>query len=481
MIFNSLTYIFFIFSVATIYWCIPTKPRLYLIFIASLVFYGFWKIEFIPVMLFSVITDYLIALKIYKSTTQNKKRLLITSLIINLGLLFYFKYLIFFSGSFYSLASIFGISIDPLILNIILPLGISFYTFQTISYTVDVYRGKIEPEDSFVLYACYVTFFPQLIAGPILRASEVIHQFTNRPLFQWSYIVIGLRRIIYGLFLKVVIADNIARLVDDGFSMPIELMSALDVWTLSFLFGFQIYFDFSAYSHIAIGSAKLMGIHFPENFNFPYLASSPKDFWKRWHISLSSWIRDYLYLPLVGAKVDSNSIGGLEKAIVRNNNKPLFITWAIMGLWHGASWTFALWGIYHAFVIYIYRQTIPITRGLSHNVKLYGGLLITLPVMMLAWIPFRSETVLDAFLMWAKVLKPNAYFELGMRENTYLVAAIIMISIFIAWIIKDKLVPLIDKGNRIALTSAEIVFFSVLLPLIIIFLRPINQFIYFQF
>ena len=211
----------------------------------------------------------------------------------------------FFAENFSGLASLFGIEIqiDTFFYNIILPLGISFYTFQTISYTVDVYRGFIKAEKEFVLFATYVTFFPQLVAGPILRAKEVIPQLDKKPLFKLDDLKSGLRKITFGLFLKVVLADNIAPLVDVGFSSDPNLLSAIDVWTLAFLFGFQIYFDFAAYSFIAIGCARVMGMTFPENFNFPYSSISPKEFWKRWHISLSSWIRDYLYLPLAGSKV----------------------------------------------------------------------------------------------------------------------------------------------------------------------------------
>ena len=481
MIFNSLTYFIFLLTVVTLFWSISIKARLYLIFLSSLIFYGFWRIEFIPIMLISVLTDYFLALRIPNSSKTIKKRLLLLSLFINLGLLFYFKYLIFFAENAIGFAHLLGISIDPLLLNIILPLGISFYTFQTISYTVDVYRGQILPERNFILYSCYVTFFPQLIAGPVLRASEVIYQFTKKSRFQWEHIGLGCRRILYGLFLKVVIADNIAPFVDTGFSMPIEVMSALDVWTLGFLFGFQIYFDFSAYSHIAIGSARLLGINFPENFNFPYLASSPKDFWRRWHISLSSWIRDYLYLPLAGIKVDNKSIGGLEKAtLMKSKNRPLFIAWAIMGLWHGASWTFILWGLYHAVVIFIYRMISPISRKLSQNLKVIFGVGLTLPIMMLAWIPFRAASINDTLTMWSKIFDPYAYGNLGMKENTYLVAAILLIGFFSTWIIKNKILPLI-KNNRIILIYGEILLFSIMIPLVIIFLRPINQFIYFQF
>ena len=481
MIFNSLTYLLLLFIVVIFYWVLPYRARLLLIFLASLTFYGFWRIEFLPVMLFSVVVDYVIALRMPGRSETQKKRLLLFSLFVNLGLLFYFKYLIFFADNAIGLVTFFGADIDPLFLNIILPLGISFYTFQTISYTVDVYRGLIKPEKDFMLYACYVTFFPQLVAGPVLRAVEVIHQFAQRPPFLWSDIVTGLRRIIYGLFLKVVLADNIAPLVDTGFGMPIETMSALDVWTLAFLFGFQIYFDFCAYSHIALGSARLMGICFPENFNFPYMATSPKDFWRRWHISLSSWIRDYLYLPLAGIKVHDRSIGGLANATLEaNKNTALFATWAIMGLWHGANWTFLIWGVYHAIVITFYRLVAPLTRSLNNKLKKIGGLVLTLPIIMLSWIPFRAESLSVTFSMWAKVVDPFSYAALGMRENAYLVAAVIMFGVVATYLIKNKLMPIFNRAG-LTLVLAETIAFSVMIPLVIIFLRPINQFIYFQF
>ncbi|MEZ4514500.1 MAG: MBOAT family O-acyltransferase [Chloroflexota bacterium] len=477
MIFNSLTYIIFLTIIVLLYWILPYRSRLFLILFVSLAFYGFWRIEFVPVMLLSTIVDYFVSLQIPKAKQKNKKKLLYASLFINFGLLFYFKYLIFFSENAIGLANLLGADLRPLTLNIILPLGISFYTFQTVSYTIDVYREHIKPEKDFILYACYVTFFPQLVAGPILRAAEVTDQLAHRPPFTLDNIALGLRRIIQGLFLKVVLADNIAPLVDAGFAMPVATMSALDVWTLAFLFGFQIYFDFSAYSHIAIGSAKLMGINFPENFDFPYLATSPRDFWRRWHISLSSWIRDYLYLPLAGVKVREHSVHGLSGAVQDNQKtKALFMTWAIMGLWHGANWTFLLWGIYHALVVYIYRLVKPSSHKLNTYISNVGGVIITLPVIMLAWVPFRAESLTATVGMWSKVVNPLAYTSLNMRENVYLVTAIILVGLFAA-----KWIQSLFKPSNTLTFFGETVAYAVMIPLIIVFLRPIAQFIYFQF
>lgn len=485
MIFNSITYLLFLVIFAAIYWRFNTgKARHMMVFAASLTFYGFWKVTFIPVMLFSVVLDYFVALKM-ESTKKisSKKALLTISLIGNLGLLFYFKYLIFFTNNILGFINFIGIEADPILFKIILPLGISFYTFQTISYTVDVFRGHISAEKNFLLYASYVTFFPQLIAGPILRASEVIYQLSSQYRASSNDIYVGIKRIAYGLFLKVILADNIAPLVDDGFNSSIELLSAIDVWTLSFLFGFQIYFDFSAYSHIAIGSARMLGIKFPENFNFPYIALSPRDFWKRWHISLSSWIRDYLYLPLTGTKVikSGSSEGGLEDAVTQERkNKALFLTWAIMGLWHGANWTFMIWGLYHAFWIFVFRISSKLNLIKWFLQSSFRSFLITLPIMMLGWIPFRAQSVPETFLMWSKVFDLSQYTFLSMRENSYLIAAIILIGFLVTYIISSKSIKFFNSRVLLA-RGLEAILLIIIIPFILIFLRPISQFIYFQF
>ena len=369
-------------------------------------------------------------------------------------------------------------------------MGISFYTFQTISYTVDVYRGHTKPEKCFFTYASYVTFFPQLIAGPILRASEIIPQFKEKVLLNHEDIYYGLRRIIFGLFLKVALADNISIFVDEGFSIApknIEILSAraknlsaIDVWTLSFLFGFQIYFDFSAYSHIAIGSARLFGIKFPENFNFPYLSNSPKDFWKRWHISLSSWIRDYLYLPLCNLKSKIKSTNGIgDEVILAKKNKSLFITWCLMGIWHGANWTFLIWGIFHALFLLCYRRITRFTENKFEKLKSFGTIL-TLPIIMLGWIPFRSQSLNQTFDLFKIIFDISKYGTLNMRENSYLVCAIILILHLFTYFVYKRLKKYF-KILSIKLIILETSLFTILFLILFMFLRPINQFIYFQF
>lgn len=488
MIFNSVTYLLFLTLVVCLFWVLPQRARLWMILFASVTFYGFWRLEFLSIMLVSAGTDFLAARRIEASMDDRLRwRWLLVSLFVNLGLLFYFKYLFFFLDNAVATLHFFGYhDFQTPALNIILPLGISFYTFQTISYTVDVYRKFIPAEKDFVLYGCFVTFFPQLVAGPILRGSELLGQLHAKPEFRLETFVGGLRRILFGLFLKVVLADNIAPLVDFGFEQPVANLSAIDVLTLAFLFGFQIYFDFAAYSQIAIGSARLMGISFPENFNFPYMASSPRDFWRRWHISLSSWIRDYLYLPLLGAKVSDRSVDGLAVATYhrgQNMRHPfvvLFLTWAIMGFWHGANWTFVMWGLFHASCIAIYRVIEAPVSTFPRAIRVLGGWFITLPLMMLAWIPFRAHSVGTAAEMYGKLFSVQQWLFLGMRENVYLVAAFVAVSMTLSFVVHKYACRWLSERRCLGFLS-ETVVIGITTALVFVFLRPINQFIYFQF
>jgi D-alanyl-lipoteichoic acid acyltransferase DltB (MBOAT superfamily) len=485
MIFNSVTYVVFLIVVVSLYWVLPRNPRRWLLLLSGLTFYGFWRLEYIPIMLFQTVTDYTLARMIYRTADPRKRKLLLViTLITNLGLLAYFKYSMFALDNAINLLNLFGLDLQVKTWNILLPLGISFYTFHSLSYTIDVYRGFIKPERDFVIMATFVSFFPQLVAGPILRAREVIPQLEHRPPFQWDAVFVGIRRILFGLFLKVVLADNIAPLVDSGFVQAASTLSALDVWTLAFLFGFQIYFDFSAYSHIAIGSALLMGIRFPENFNFPYMARSPRDFWRRWHISLSSWVRDYVYLPLTGSKLQDTSKGGLALAADAENTKSktlaLFLTWAIMGLWHGANWTFVIWGLYHASLIFLYRLSHDSVGMLdTWRLKIVGWA-VTLPLVMFGWIFFRAETLDQAFGMAVKVFNPLAYCRLGLRESTYLIAAALLVATVAAYFVHSLPEPE-RPGERIAWVASESLAIAVIVVLVFVYLRPISQFIYFQF
>lgn len=480
MMFNSVTFLIFLVTVVSLYWILPLRPRLWLIFLSSCVFYGFWRVEFVPLLLASTLVDYVAARGIAASQDARHKRFyLIASLAVNLGFLFFFKYLMFAASNVTGLLQFLGLAVEAPRWSIVLPLGISFYTFQTISYTVDVYRGAAKPERDFVLYACYVTYFPQLVAGPILRAREVIYQLQQRPPLRLDDFQIGIRRLLFGLFLKVVLADNIAPWVDDGFAMDVSTLGAIDIWTLAMLFGFQVYFDFSAYSHIALGCARMMGIRFPENFNFPFLATSPQDFWARWHISLSSWVRDYLYLPLLGMRGHTRSEGGLGNVFDRGS-QALFLSWILMGFWHGANWTFVFWGFYHAVWVWGQRQW---GRRIWHafpRLSKIGAWPLAMIFMTAQWPLFRSNTLGEALARYGKILDPTSYFTLGLSPNTYLITAMVLLSILLAYFVREKIVPAL-QGRPAAFACAEAVAYSGAIGLVFVFLRPIQQFIYFQF
>ncbi|MBX9788279.1 MAG: MBOAT family protein [Pirellulales bacterium] len=486
MLFNSVTYLVLLAITVPLWWLLPRRPRLWVVFISSVLFYGFWRFDFLGLLALNSVIDYVVALALDK--TENPRRrwaLLLTSLVTNLGLLMFFKYAYFLTDNANGLMALLGIDREfEIPFKIILPLGISFYTFQTLSYTIDVFRRNIPAERDFILYADFVIFFPQLVAGPILRASEVMTQLCTRNPFHWADVAQGFRRILYGLFLKVCLADNIAGIVDTGFNQDVSGFSALDVWTLAFLFGFQIYFDFAGYSHIAIGSANLMGIHFPENFNFPYMATSPRDFWRRWHISLSSWIRDYLYLPLAGVKAHDHSSGGLAEATSAEHtgrrDRALFLSWAIMGLWHGANWTFLVWGLWHACFVFLYRTTRGVFGKLPAAVQALGGWGLTLAIAMLGWVPFRAATLSDTFTMWKQAINPLAYRSLNLFENTYVVTAALFVLTVATYVVDRWVAPKLRQVPLVWI-PLESIAFAFLIAAVFIYLRPIRQYIYFQF
>ena len=453
-----------------VYWLLKGTARIYFLTFASFIFYGFWKPVYLILIVSISLIDYFLAHRIEcAKTNQRAKAYLVVSIIANIGVLVWFKYLYFFVGNL----NLLGLSIDASKFNFILPLGISFFTFEAISYNVDIYRGHFKPEKNYIYYFGFIAFFPKLIAGPVLRAKELIPQFKSNLGFSWDNFETGIKRIIVGLFLKVVIADNIADLVNEAYLVDNSYLSAIDVWTLAFIFGIQIYIDFASYSSIAIGSAKLLGITIPENFNFPYLVTNPKVFWQKWHISLSSWIKDYLYMPF--AKKIS-----LKNTFV-SRNIALIITWSIMGFWHGANWTFLLWGLIHALLVLLYRlldmfwnyDNSITSRVFSHFLTLMG--------VMLAWIAFRSQDVHDVMQKYAIILKPSKYMWIGLRENIYLVTFLLMLGIYIFGYLNKYFTQDYLKERPTLRYAVNFAIGLFLIPLIIAFLRPVNQFIYFQF
>ena len=485
MLFNSWGYLLFLLAVLPLHWVLPHgRLRIGLLGVASILFYGMWRWEFCFLVLLSACIDFFAARRIHATEDARvRRRWLALSLVVNLGLLVFFKYTYFLYDNVRLVGSVVGAdlaSLQDLGVRIVLPLGISFYTFQTISYSIDVYRGISKPVDSFASFLTYVTFWPQLIAGPVLRASEVIPQLEAPRRFSWDDTLLGSRMIVVGLFKKVVLADSLAPMVDEAFAKDAGTLGALDVWVSTFLFGFQIYFDFAGYSTIALGSALLVGLRFPANFNWPYVSKSPREFWQRWHISLSSWIRDYLYLPLTGQAFRAKSTGGIAVAASdAQRNRALLLTWLIMGLWHGSAWTFVLWGLYHALLILLFRHVGVLDRLARSAPALALGLM--LPLSMAGWIAFRAESVTQALTMYGTLLNPLAY-DLGSRSvdiYSYFWAFLFTIGMLGSYWVhrlaaRGRLAwPVVWLGTSGAL--------AVMVCLILTCMRQQKQFIYFQF
>ncbi|MEM7129581.1 MAG: MBOAT family protein [Chloroflexota bacterium] len=400
MLFNSAHYLLFLPVVALFYYLIPFRWRWVLLLVASYYFYISWKPEYIVLILVSTLIDYFVGIGLGSTNIEWKRRLLLgTSLFTNLGILFSFKYLGFFLNSY----SMIGGSLPPVTLDyidtIILPVGISFYTFQTLSYSIDVFRGRKEPEKNLGIFALYVSFFPQLVAGPIERSTHLLPQLHQNHSLQRDNIVSGLQLILWGMFKKVVIADRLGEIVNSIYDTP-ELYSSSALVIATYFFAFQIFCDFSGYSDIAIGSARLLGFNLMQNFDRPYIARSVSEFWRRWHISLSTWFRDYLYIPL----------GGNRVAVSRWYFN-IFVVFLISGLWHGASWTFVAWGALHGIYMIVEQMARPWTDKISNSldVSKYGIMfellskLVTFHLVVFAWIFFRAQSWNDAILIVGKI------------------------------------------------------------------------------
>lgn len=343
MLFNSIAFIFFLPTVFFLHWLLvkqSQKNQNLILLLASYFFYGSWDWRFLGLIVFSSFVDFSLGKKIYNEKgPKKKKKWLITSITINLLLLIFFKYYNFFADSFYELFQFIGITVSPFTLKILLPVGISFYTFQTMSYTIDIYRGKMKPTNSALAFFTFVGFFPQLVAGPIERAADLVPQFLRKRSFSYKNAVSGIRLILWGLFKKVVVADTLAILVNHVYDNPGTASSWQIILALLF-FSIQVYCDFSGYSDLAIGTAKMFNINLSTNFKTPFFSKSMKEFWARWHITLSTWFRDYIYIPLGG-----------NKSTEFNWHRNLFLVMLISGLWHGASWNFVIWGALHGFFL----------------------------------------------------------------------------------------------------------------------------------
>lgn len=412
MLFNSVQFLIFYPIVLIIYFILPSiKTRNILLLLSSYYFYSLYKFEYTLLIAFSTIVDYFAGL--YMNRIEDKKKrqiLLITSLSVNLGTLFFFKYFNFFNDNLNVLFSHIGLSYATPNFDILLPVGISFYTFQTLSYTIDVYRGKLEAEKDFITFALYVTFFPQLVAGPIERATNLLGQFREYHKPSYQRVVSGIRLMMWGFFKKVVIADRVAVVVDSVYNSPDEFTGIYFIIT-TVLFAFQIFCDFSGYSDIAIGSARIMGYDLMKNFDRPYHSKSVTEFWRRWHISLSTWFLDYLYIPL----------GGNRKGRLRTYIN-LFTIFLVSGLWHGASWTFVIWGILNGVAVVIERLIcidkfwvyIESEKKLLNIIVTPLGNILTFIYICITWIFFRANSVSDAVnIIIPKIIESLKQFDLN--------------------------------------------------------------------
>ena len=396
MLFNSLDFAVFLPLVFLLYWFVTNrnlKVQNLLIVVASYVFYGWWDWRFLSLIIFSTGLDYLIGRQLNGTDDERKRKLLMAaSVVVNLGFLGFFKYYDFFLDNFTTAFTFLGMPFDGWSLNIILPVGISFYTFQTLSYTIDVYRRKLEPTKDFLAFAAFVCFFPQLVAGPIERATNLLPQFHRERHFEYAKAVDGLRQILWGFFKKIMIADTLAPFVNDIFANSAN-ESGSSLLLGAVFFSLQIYGDFSGYSDIAIGTSRLFGFDLKQNFAFPYFSRDIAEFWRRWHISLSTWFRDYLYVPLGGSRAG-------KYVTIRN----VFIIFLVSGFWHGANWTFIIWGLIHA-LLYLPSLLFGNNRKYLGDVaagkwfpslRELASMLGTFSVVALAWVFFRAESVTHA-------------------------------------------------------------------------------------
>jgi D-alanyl-lipoteichoic acid acyltransferase DltB (MBOAT superfamily) len=397
MLFNSIDFAIFLPLLFLLYWSInkyDIKYQNILILVASYVFYGWWDWRFLSLIIFSTLIDFSVGKKLAKSENEiTRRRLLYISILINIGLLGFFKYYNFFADNFIEAFSFFGTQIQPNTLDIILPVGISFYTFQTLSYTIDIYRKKLKPTDDIIAFGAFVSFFPQLVAGPIERASNLLPQFFEKRKFHYSKAVDGCRQILWGLFKKMVIADNCATFANQIFN-DYEIHSGSTLFLGAVFFAFQIYGDFSGYSDIAIGTSRLFGFSLKQNFAFPYFSRDIAEFWRRWHISLSTWFRDYLYIPLGGSRVS-------KPRVICN----VFIVFLVSGFWHGANWTFLAWGLLHAVYFLpllilnrnrVHTDIVSVNKNLP-SLKEFLQIGITFFITVIAWVFFRAENISHAF------------------------------------------------------------------------------------
>lgn len=469
MLFNSFAFLIFFPLVCLVYFLLPYKYRWVFLLGASYYFYMNWQPVYALLIFASTVITYLAGIKIEITSEKKRKKLyLLISLLINFGVLFLFKYYNFINGSIFAVLDAVGIRWPMPNFDLLLPVGISFYTFQAVGYSIDVYRGDLKAEKHFGIYALFVSFFPQLVAGPIERAKNLLGQFKVEHHFNYARAVLGLRQMLWGFFMKLCIADRVALYVNAAFN-NVDNHNGTTLLLASVLFAFQIYCDFGGYSNIAIGAARIMGFDLMKNFERPYFATSVQDFWRRWHISLSTWFKDYVYIPLGGNRV------GFSRHLFN-----LFITFLLSGMWHGANWTFFVWGSLHGFFLIcgvLRKKYLP-------NIKLFSlfqlilNVSATFALIVFAWVFFRANNIEDAFEVIQKIITNQGSLFIDYKTLFYSMIGVIIL------FIKDfadeySSTPCFLESRHIAIRWSSYLFLILLILLIGVF--DGGQFIYFQF
>ena len=479
VLFNSIEFAIFLPIVFLLYWFVFNKnlklQNLFVV-VVSYIFYGWWDWRFLFLIAFTSACSFAAGLLIemFKENPRKARMVNTLNIVVNLFILGVFKYYDFFATAFAD--AFLGGKADGLLLHLILPVGISFYTFQALSYSIDVYKGKLEPTRDIVQFFAFVSFFPQLVAGPIERATNLLPQFGKPRTFDYGTGADGMRQILWGLFKKVVIADNCAIYVDKVFS-TYQTQSGSTLLLAAILFAFQIYGDFSGYSDIAIGTAKLFGIKLMRNFNVPYFSRDIAEFWRRWHISLTTWFRDYVYIPLGGSRCS-------KAKIIRNT----FVIFLVSGFWHGANWTFIAWGAYHALLFLPlilmgknrkYRDTVAQDRLLP-NLKECGQMLLTFVLVVIGWIIFRSDSIGQAWDYILRIFNKSLLTVPWLNSATYILQMLVTLPVLIIfeWLWRNKDCPLKLKGVTMIPQWALYVLVCVM---IFLFGTSSESFIYFQF
>ncbi len=478
MLFNSIDFALFLPIVFILYWLVfqrHLKLQNAFLVVVSYFFYGCWDWRFLSLILFSTIVDYTIGLYLNKTSGNRERKVLLwTSVTVNIGLLMFFKYFNFFVDSFVDVFTFFGYEIQPTSLNIILPVGISFYTFQTLSYTIDVYNRKLDPTKDFLKFAAFVSFFPQLVAGPIERAKRFLPQFDVKRKFDINEATDGMRQILWGLFKKVIIADNCAGYVTTIFD-NYDTMPASSLWLALVLFSFQIYGDFSGYSDIGIGVSRLLGFKLMQNFAFPFFSRDIAEFWRRWHISLTTWFRDYIYIPLGGSR-------GSKLLQIRN----VFIIFLVSGFWHGANWTFIIWGLFYALLFLPlllskknreHTEIVAIDKALP-SFRDFLKIGLTFFYTCIAWVFFRSNTVTDSY-MYFKRLVNSSILEAPLKVDTSLYVFLVLF-IIMEWMGRRQQYAIETMFNNYPLVVRWGCYYIIAM-IIFLYGGEAQTFIYFQF